>query len=370
MPSANLSAAYKNPDGVTRPACQYCGFCERFGCMIGAKAQPTNTLLPVIQKQKRVAIVTGANVRRIAHKGGKATGVVYIDEKGVAHMQPADLVIISSWTLNNTRLLLHSKIGEAYDPVSGTGQTGRNLTHQLGGGVRVLFDKPLNRFMGSGANGVMLSDLDCDNFDHGPLDFIGGARVMSGSLGARPIANFGSVPSAMRAWWGSEWKKAAIETFDHVASIGAICEHASYRGNYLDLDPTYRDAHGDPLLRMTIDYTDNERKLSRYVREKIMPIANAMGAKEVTARGEVGRYDVMNYKGTHLQGGTIMGASPETSVLNPLLQHWKMQNLFVLGASAMPQNPSGNPTLTLLALTLRTADALVNRYLKSPGPLA
>ena len=75
------------------------------------------------------------------------------------------------------------------------------------------------------------------------------------------------------------------------------------------------------------------------------------------------------YKSTHVQGGTIMGASPETSVVNPWLQHWQVENLFVLGASTFPQNASGNPTLTLLAQTLRTADAVVSRYLKKPGRL-
>jgi gluconate 2-dehydrogenase alpha chain len=65
-----------------------------------------------------------------------------------------------------------------------------------------------------------------------------------------------------------------------------------------------------------------------------------------------------------------MGASPERSVVNPYLQHWQVENLFVIGASAFPQNASGNPTLTVLALASRTADAIVDRYLKSPGPLA
>ena len=82
------------------------------------------------------------------------------------------------------------------------------------------------------------------------------------------------------------------------------------------------------------------------------------------------RYDVTTYRSSHLQGGTIMGSSPETSVLNPWGQCWGMPNLFVLGASAFPQNPSGNPTLTVLALTMRTVDALVGRYLKRPGALA
>jgi gluconate 2-dehydrogenase alpha chain len=52
------------------------------------------------------------------------------------------------------------------------------------------------------------------------------------------------------------------------------------------------------------------------------------------------------------------------------LQHWQVPNLFVLGASAFPQNPSGNPTLTAVALTQRTADAVIQKYLKHPGELA
>ena len=53
--------------------------------------------------------------------------------------------------------------------------------------------------------------------------------------------------------------------------------------------------------------------------------------------------------------------------MNPWLQHWQVPNLWVAGGSAFPQNGSGNPTLTILATTLRAADALVERYLKKPG---
>src|SRR5262249_18704836 len=162
------------------------------------------------------------------------------------------------------------------------GQLGRNLTHQVLAGVRLLFDKPLNRFMGAGACGVMISDLDADNFDHGPLDFVGGARVVASTSGARPIANFRGVPSSVPSTWGSEWKKAAIESFDRIGDITGIGEHAAYRTNYLDLDPTYRDKFGDPLLRMTIDYGDNERRLAAYMNSKLAEIGRAMGVAEVT----------------------------------------------------------------------------------------
>jgi gluconate 2-dehydrogenase alpha chain len=370
-PAANLSETYRNPDGIVRPACQYCGFCERFGCMVGAKAQPTNTLLPVIARQKNVSVRTGANVRRVRHKDGKAAGVWYVDSKGQEVFQPADLVVLASWILNNTRLLLLSDIGQPYDPSSGKGQVGRNLTHQAQLRSPILFfDRPLNRFMGSGANSVVIRDLDGDNFDHRDADFIGGAYILGQALGYRPIANFGLVPPSVKSNWGSAWKKAAVELFDQTAGLQISGEHLAYRTNYLDLDPTYRDDHGDPLLRMTMDWNDNERNLLRFMAAKMELVGRAMGAREVITTSPPRRYDVNTYKSTHLQGGTIMGSKPDTAVLNPWLQHWQISNLFILGASSFPQNPSGNPTLTILAQTFRTADAIVNRYLKRPGPLA
>jgi gluconate 2-dehydrogenase alpha chain len=64
-----------------------------------------------------------------------------------------------------------------------------------------------------------------------------------------------------------------------------------------------------------------------------------------------------------------MGVSAEDSVVNPHLQHWDVPNLWVVGASSFPQAGSTNPTLTALAVTYRAADALIDRYLKRPGPV-
>src|SRR5262249_54748137 len=98
--------------------------------------------------------------------------------------------------------------------------------------------------------------------------------------------------------------------------------------------------------------------------------AKAMNARSGgTNSGLLTRYTVTQYQSTHVNGGSIMGTSPETSVGNPWLQHWQTPNLWVVGASAFPQNGSGNPTLTILAITLRAADGLIDRYLKRPGEL-
>ena len=80
------------------------------------------------------------------------------------------------------------------------------------------------------------------------------------STGEGPIASFGMIPPGeVEAEWGAEWKKAALEWHDRVASISTEAEHMAYRQNYLDLDPTYTDKYGDPLARMTLDWTEHER---------------------------------------------------------------------------------------------------------------
>ena len=372
-PSANISQSYTNPDGISRGGCTYCGFCARFGCMIGAKAQPTNLLLPIIQKRKNVVVRTGAWVRRILSDSApksKTLGVTYIDATGEELFQPATLVFLASWTFNNTRLLLLSGIGEPYNPATGRGTVGSNLTHQVSvNSATAFFEQPLNRFMGSGSAGMMFSDFDRDDLERTSLPFTRGGFFSARGFGFQPIANFGVLPHSVRATWGSEWKKAAVSYYDRTGVIVFTGEHLAYKTNFMDLDSVYKDKLGDPLLRLTLDWRDNERKMADFATPRAVEVASAMGAKEINPFSGLRSYDTTRYQTTHVQGGTIMGNSPADSVVSPYLQHWQLPNLFILGGSTFPQNASANPTPTILALVYRTADAIVDRYLKNPGPL-
>jgi gluconate 2-dehydrogenase alpha chain len=374
-PTAVTSQEYTNPDGITRPACAFCGFCERTPCMIGAKSQPTSVLLPVVKKRKTVTLRTGATVRRILHdsaqNGGKARGVTYIDESGEEIFQPADLVILASYTLGNNHMLMLSGIGTPYDPATEKGTLGKNLTHQLAFGVQAFLPKPINKFMGAGGTGVRIADFDADVFDHSNLNFIRGGMIAAMSVGTQPLSTFGNVPNSMKLRrWGAEWKKASIDYYDRTGVVAFAGEQIPYRGNRFDLDPTYKNPLGDPLLRMTINWQDNERKMVDFMNTKMVEIAHAMGAKEVNPSPGYGDYDVTRYQSTHIQGGTMMATSPDRGVVNTYTQHWDISNLFVLGASTFPNSGSSNPTPTILALTYRTADAIVEKYLKKPGMLA
>jgi len=137
----------------------------------------------------------------------------------------------------------------------------------------------------------------------------------------------------------------------------------------MDLDPAYTDKFGDPLLRFTLNWTDHEFKQREFAVEIQHKIAREMGARFDENVPPRARYNVINYQSTHIQGGAIMGTSPETSVVNRYLQHWNMPNLFVIGASAFPQNAAPNPTLTVLALTYWASEAMIDRYSKHPEKL-
>jgi gluconate 2-dehydrogenase alpha chain len=372
IPSAALSRTYRNPDGVERPACLCCGYCSRYGCMIGAKAQPSNTLLPILKTKKNFTLRPGCWVRRVMHRDGKAEGVTYTDASGQDFEQPAEVVVLSSWTANNNRLLLLSRIGEPYDPATGKGTLGKSLTHQVGQGMHLFFDKPLNNFMGAGGLGMGIGDFEGDPGPNAPPGVLRGGAIRAGSGGEGPIASWGKIPlGEVESNWGSEWKKAALNWHDRSADLMCEAEHMAYQQNFMDLDPTYTDKFGDPLLRLTLNWTDHERGQAAFAIKIETEIGKAMGAKVGGPVRGVGKlYDVRYYQSTHVQGGVIMGTSPETSVVNSWLQHWQMPNLWATGGATFPQEGSGNPTLTILAVAYRAADAFIDRYLKKPGALA
>jgi gluconate 2-dehydrogenase alpha chain len=109
--------------------------------------------------------------------------------------------------------------------------------------------------------------------------------------------------------------------------------------------------------------------MSNYVTKKAQEIGQAMGGTHVDVSWLGDHYSIVPYQTTHNTGGAIMGTDPKTSVVNKYLQSWDLHNLWVIGASAYPQNDGYNPTGTVGALAYWAADAIINKYMKNPGPL-
>ncbi|MDQ2081113.1 GMC family oxidoreductase [Xanthobacteraceae bacterium Astr-EGSB] len=372
VPSANMTATYTNPEGMTLQPCMVCGFCERFGCEHFAKSSPQVMLLPKLMEKENFELRTQAHVIKVLLDPDKkrATGVLYIDLDSRAEIeQPADLVILCSFGINNVKLLLNSGIGRPYDPRTGEGTIGKNYSYQTMASVSVFYPESvnINPFMGAGALGTAIDDYNGDNFDHSGLGFLGGAYVAAYTTGARPIEYHPVPPGTPR--WGVDWKKAVRRHYNHTVGLTIHGSSMSARGNYLDLDPTYVDAYGQPLLRMTFDFPDSDVKMANYVAARTTEIARLMGGELVSPGDRSTPYSIVPYQTTHNTGGAIMGSDPTTSAVNRYLQSWDVPNVFVQGASAYPQNPGYNPTGTVGALAYWSAKAIREQYLKNPGPL-
>jgi len=371
QPSANMSQPYTNPEGMKLNTCMFCGFCERYGCEHYAKSSPQTVLLPVLLKDPNFTLRTNCQVLRINldSAGKRATSVTYVDGSGREFEQPARMIIVGMFALNNVRMMLLSRIGTPYDPATGKGVVGRNYSYQTTSGVQVFYDESvnINPFMRSGASGTVIADFVADNFDHGPLGFLGGAYIGETTSHGRPIEYHPTPPGTPA--WGSAWKKAVVQHYNHTVSLNVHGSSVAARENYLDLDPTYKDAWGLPLLRMTFEFPENDIKMSAYCTARATDIGKAMGGRQVAGGGRQRPYTVTQYQTTHNCGGTVMGTDPETSVVNRYCQSWDVSNVFVIGASNFPQNASYNPTDTVGALAYWAASHIVSRYVKSPGLL-
>jgi gluconate 2-dehydrogenase alpha chain len=306
-----------------------------------------------------------------AEDGKTVTGVTFRDSDGNTGFQPADIVCLSAYQLDNVRLLLLSKIGKAYDHATGEGTLGRAYNYQtMSMGYLYYENEHMNPFISTGALSTQIDDFNGDNFDHTGLGFLGGAGIQALSDQGTPLSMTDRLPPNSKMW-GSAWKKTFQKSYQNYAKIQGQGTSYSHRDSYLSLDPNYKDENGQPLLRLTFDYNQNDRLMARFIRDRIEDICKVSGASswETEAFPDKHNSPFRAYDSSHTIGGAVMGLDPATSVLNRYQQHWDAHNLFVLGASSYPNNGGYNPTITLSALTLWTAHAIVNDYLKNPGSL-
>jgi gluconate 2-dehydrogenase alpha chain len=372
-PVANASRAYTNPDGAKLGACQYCGFCERFGCEANAKGNPLNTVIPIAMRNPNFELRTHSWVTKVLKDstGKRVTGVTYTSVlNGEEFEQPAGMVVLCAYAINNVHIMLLSGIGQPYDPVSQKGVIGKNYCYQTGAGAMLFFDgQYFNPFMSTGGLSVGMDDFNTNwDFDRAPHGYIGGASISGGMTHGRPL-NFRPVPAGTPQW-GTPWKGQMAKWYNSAMVVSTSGSVMANRYNCYDLDPTYRNAFGQPLMRMTFDYKENEHKCSRHMAQVINDIAKSMNPTSFNpATARTDPWSVVPYQSTHNTGGTIMGTNPGNSAVNKYLQSWDCHNLFVMGANVFPHNSSYNPTGPVGALTYWAADAIKNQYLKKQGPL-
>ena len=355
--------AFSTPSAINsiprdgRGTCQYHGFCQPNGCPHNAKGSPNVTTIPKALETKNLTVVTGARVTRIdVDREGRATGVLYV--KGAKeYFQPASVVILSSYTYENVRLLLLSKSpGFPQGLANNSGQVGKHYIGHLVSRLDATFPgRKLNRFSGTVSQSTTIDNWNADHFDHGGLGFIGGGSIAM-RMEAYPIATSRSVPPGIPRW-GAAYKAFLRANGNSIGGCYNQHDTLPYEEHFLDLDPDNRDSEGTPLLRITNGLQEQERLRANFVREKAIELFKEAGASTVWGP-EIAPPQVS----THAIGGTRMGNDPATSVVNSYGLAHEVPNLMILGGSVLVSHGGSNPTLTLQAVAWRNAEHLVNNW--------
>ena len=136
---------------------------------------------------------------------------------------------------------------------------------------------------------------------------------------------------------------------------------------FCEIDPNAVDEWGIPVLRFHFQFGDNEIKMARDMQETFRGIVDAVGGTYLTETKTTGEFPHGLQAGgevIHEVGTVRMGSDPKTSALNGFCQAHEVKNLFVTDGACFVTNPDKNPTLSILALSWRASEYLLEEARK------
>jgi gluconate 2-dehydrogenase alpha chain len=351
--SALASQPYTNQYGVPVNPCVYDGYCGGpcdYACETGAKANAAYRTIPAAQKSGNFTLVTNSFIFRLnLDSSNLISSVMYYDPQGNIHTQPGRVFFNGLWGYNMIRTMWLSGVGVPYrwnsDPTMVSGSLGRGLTNGYlpYKGTSVSATLPSiggNSYpAGNGSGGsVDIYDLMDDNFDHTGISpfFIGGSQIGAGGYPGGGPGNITFAGGSSSTNMGGTFKATQKDKYlPTKTSLGAtpFAHDLPTTDNYVDIDPHYTDAYGDPVARLTYDWTPNTFNGATYLANKCAAIFTKMGATNVTVGSAVAAGSAHNdWWGHHLRGGCRIGINASSSVWNKWNQCWApYYNIFGAG---------------------------------------
>jgi choline dehydrogenase-like flavoprotein len=369
------------PGNKDRGACFYCGQCGR-GCKVYADFSASSCLVIPALKTGNLELISNAMVREvITDKNGKATGVSYVSKDDMQEYQVnAKMVILAASACESARIMLNSK-SQVYPNgiANSSGILGKYLQDSTGASQSGLLPQLLDRkrYNEDGTGSVHIYSPWWG--DNKKLDFPRGYHIEYGGGMGMPSYGFGgAVPKLNGMLPGKDGKMKEAGGFgaslkdDYRRFFGAGIGMAG-RGvgmaridNYCEIDPDVVDKYGIPVLRFHYKWADEEIKQAKHMQDTFSEIMHQMGAIVTsTPHGPEDMYGLERPgRIIHEVGTTRMGNDPKKSVLNKWCQAHDCKNLFVVDGAPTVQQSDKNATWTILALSMRTAEYILQENSK------
>jgi choline dehydrogenase-like flavoprotein len=351
-----------------RPACHYCGQCNR-GCKVNSNFSSTNVLLQPAARTGKLALRTDAMVREVTvGTDGLANGVVYIDKVSRSEKRvDAKIVVLAASACESARILLNSKSAKFPNGLANSsGVVGKYITDTtgsyVGGFIPTLVDQPRHNCDGVGGAHLYMPWW----LDNKTLDFPRGYHVELGG-GKRSAPTFGFMGGIQRfngvGGYGKSLKDDYRRFYGATVNFAGRGEMIPNDDTYCEIDPIVVDAYGIPVLRFHARFSEHEILQAKHMQDTFRSIIHEMGGTPLspmpTREANYGLENVGRI--IHEVGTTRMGHDPASSVLNANCQAHDVKNLFVADAGPFVSNADKNCTWTILALAMRTSEFIAQQ---------
>jgi len=359
-----------NPE---RGVCFYCGQCNR-SCSAYADFSAGSCLIFPAQKNGgQIDLYNNAMVREVlTNSEGKATGISYIDKADrKEYTLRAKVVVLAASACSSARILLNSKSPQHPNGLGNSGNTvGKYLHDSTGSGRSAFVPDLVNRKMYNedGVGGMHVYTPWW--LDNKKLDFPRGYHIeVWGGMGM-PNYGFGFNANEYNKFfglkvggYGNSLRSDVKKYYGSVVGFGGRGESIAMEDNYCEIDPSVVDQFGIPVLRFNYNWSDFERKQAKHMHETFDELIHNMGGEALSAAPGADREYGLEAPGRiiHEVGTTRMGNDPKTSVVNQFQQLHDANNVFIVDAGPFVSQADKNPTWTILALSWRTCDYIVEQ---------
>ena len=352
-----------------RPACHYCAQCGR-GCKTASNFSSSQVMIPPAEKTGRLTMITGAMARElIVGKDGKVARVSYIDKATKEERRlDARAFIVAASACESARLLLNSRSTLFPDGLANSsGAVGRYLMDTVGTQGSGYFPQ-LERVPAHNHDGVggMHMYLPWWKFDR-KNDFLRGYHTeFGGGRGMPAVGEFDRSCDQFEGY-GLTLKRECKRKYGAYISFHGRGEMIPNQNCYCEIDPNMVDQWGIPVLRFHWEWGDNEIKMAKDMQETYRAIVEAAGGTYINSARQDSAHPYGIEDGgviIHEVGSVRMGEHAATSVLNGFCQAHDVNNLFVTDGACFVTNADKNPTLTIMALTWRACDYLLDEAKK------